>query len=397
MAFCKHPTYVRKARKGYQLQRGVPKDIQFIVGKSVWVESGGSTYREAHRRSPGFVARTDQEIALARGELRLSADELIDRVPKEYDLRDPEVRELLEEGASAAVELELLTPQQEARYLRVLRGEEAPRAHLSADELIKKAIDLKSPAQRTIECWQAAMKDFLSFASVVHPTAATRQQAIAYRSHLLEKLQPSTAKTRLAYLGGLWSVLHEIRPDHPHLFEGLNKRIKVERKRKVTLEIPDPDAWSGSQINLDIFRILYFTGARLSEIVGLRAEDILQDRILIRPSELRSLKTASSEREIPIHTRLKETVSRYRSESGYLWLSKYSEGQRRWGLNLSMPARKMFSASPKALRHRAATAVRTGGMNEAVVVALLGHTPNAISMEYGTVPWNELRRAVELL
>jgi len=397
VAFRKHPTYVRKARKGYQLQRGVPKDIQAAIGKSVWVESGGSTYREAHRRSPAFVARTDREIALARGELSLSAEEQIDLVPEQFELRDPEVLDLLEEGASAAVLEQLLTPQQEERYLRVLRGQEAPRKHMSADELIKKAIDLKSPAQRTIECWQAAMKDFLSFAAVVYPTAATRKQAIAYRSHLLEKLQPSTAKTRLAYLGGLWSVLHEIRPDHPHLFEGLNKRIKVERRKKSQLSIPDPDKWSGSQVNLDIFRILYFTGARLSEVVGLRSEDLMDDRILIRPSELRSLKTPSSEREIPIHTRLKETVSRYRYKSGYLWPSKYSEGQRRWGLNLSKPAREMFGSSPKALRHRAATAVRTGGMNEAVVVALLGHTPNAISMEYGTVPWNELRRAVELL
>ena len=33
----------------------------------------------------------------------------------------------------------------------------------------------------------------------------------------------------------------------------------------------------------------------------------------------------------------------------------------------------------------------------AVVVALLGHTPNSISMSYGAVPWSELIRAVKLL
>ena len=36
-------------------------------------------------------------------------------------------------------------------------------------------------------------------------------------------------------------------------------------------------------------------------------------------------------------------------------------------------------------------------MNEAVVVALLGHTPNSISMAYGAAPWSELKRAVRLL
>ena len=91
MAFRKHPTYLRKARKGYQLHRGVPKDVQPIIGKQVWCEPGGGTYREAHARSPGFVARTDRDIAVARGQLVLSPEELIDTLPKAYDLSDSEI------------------------------------------------------------------------------------------------------------------------------------------------------------------------------------------------------------------------------------------------------------------------------------------------------------------
>jgi hypothetical protein len=91
VAFRKHPTYLRKARKGYQLHRGVPKDVQPIIGKQVWCEPGGGTYREAHARSPGFVARTDRDIAVARGQLVLSPEELIDTLPKAYDLSDSEI------------------------------------------------------------------------------------------------------------------------------------------------------------------------------------------------------------------------------------------------------------------------------------------------------------------
>ena len=100
MAFRKHPTYIRKARGRYQLQRGVPKDRQQALGKKVWVEPGGSTYREAHRLSPAFVARTDLEIRQARGELNRSPDEIIDALPKEFDLSDPELFEALEEGGT---------------------------------------------------------------------------------------------------------------------------------------------------------------------------------------------------------------------------------------------------------------------------------------------------------
>ena len=59
--------------------------------------------------------------------------------------------------------------------------------------------------------------------------------------------------------------------------------------------------------------------------------------------------------------------------------------------------KKIVGVTPKGFRDRAATVLRSNNMNEAVVVALLGHTPNSISMAYGATPWKELKRAVKLL
>ena len=75
--------------------------------------------------------------------------------------------------------------------------------------LIQKATALKSPAERTVLGWRSALEEFLAHAAVTYPTSAKRQHAIAYRSWLLERLSPSTVKTRLAYRCGLWSVLHK--------------------------------------------------------------------------------------------------------------------------------------------------------------------------------------------
>ena len=69
---------------------------------------------------------------------------------------------------------------------------------------------------------------------------------------------------------------------------------------------------------MEIFQFLFFTGARLAEIVGLQAEDLREDRILIRPNELRPLKTLSSERSIPIHPRLKPLAVELREKDGIL-------------------------------------------------------------------------------
>ena len=67
------------------------------------------------------------------------------------------------------------------------------------------------------------------------------------------------------------------------------------------------------------------------------------------------------------------------------------------GVNLSKPCRKIIRIAPKGFRDRAATVLRLNNINEAVVVALLGHTPNSISMAYGATPWSEFKRAVKLL
>ena len=95
MPFRKHPTYVRKARNGYQLQRGVPKDLQPVIGKTVWVEGAGSTYRVAQRLSSVFASKTDRLIAEARNEALLTGVELIDSVPQRFDLSDSDLVQLL--------------------------------------------------------------------------------------------------------------------------------------------------------------------------------------------------------------------------------------------------------------------------------------------------------------
>lgn len=397
MGFKRHPTYVRKARNGYQLQRGVPKDLQRLLGKKVWVEPGGATYREAHRRSPAFVARTDRDIAVARGERDLSVEELTDSLPTLYDLQDQEMVELLDAGADEALAQGWMNREQAGRYLRVLHGEEAPKEHLTAEELVELATSLKSPAQRTRNAWKQALNGFLAFSGVLHPTAATRQQAIDYRGHLLEHRMPSSAKTELAYLSGLWSILHELRPEIEHIFEGLNKRIKIVRQQKEELLVIGPEEWHGSQDHIDILSILYFTGARLAEVAGLRGEDILDDRIIIRPNGLRPLKTSASDREVPLHPRLLETARRLQSRTGYLWPSQYQAKHHRWGVNLSKPSKQIAGVSPKGLRDRAVTVLRAAGLNEAVAARLLGHTPSWMTAQYGGVPWEKLVEAVALL
>ena len=101
-----------KARNGYQLQRGVPKNVQPVIGKTIWVEAAGSTYRVAKRLSPIFVAKTDRRIADALNKVALTGEELIDSLPQRIDLKNFEIVDLLLEGSDVAVEEGLITPEQ---------------------------------------------------------------------------------------------------------------------------------------------------------------------------------------------------------------------------------------------------------------------------------------------
>ena len=135
---------------------------------------------------------------------------------------------------------------------------------------------------------------------------------------------------------------------------------------------------------------------RLGEISGLRSQDILEDRILVRANPERSLKSSASEREIPIHPDLQDLLSSLRHQEGCLWPSlKGSNG--RWGHNLSKPCKSVTGVNPHALRHRVATCLREANFNEATIGKLLGHEPNTVTGNYGSVPWSRLVDAVVCL
>ena len=384
-------SHIYKARQSYVLQRAVPSDVLQIVGKATWKEGGGKTLNEARARLPAFLARTDREIAIARGELRLTVDEQIDRLVFTTDLKDPIWRELLLEGASVDPDL---TQAQRERMVAVVKGELIPDPVYTAEDLIAIATKLKQPANRTRESWCKQLDLFMQFCGAGSPLSCTKDQAAAYRTHLLERVSPNTTKTTLNYLSGLWSILEEVKPGSDHIFKGLAKRIKVVKSDKDS-EVMPIEMWSGS-IYVPVFKILYYTGARLSEIAGLKADDLRDDRILIRPNTERSLKTTASEREIPLHLKLAELVEPLRSCQGFIWPQLQGSGGR-WGHNLSKPCKAVTGVNPHGLRHRAATRLREMNFNEATVGKLLGHEPVSITASYGSVPWSRLVEAVNAL
>jgi integrase len=380
------PSYIAKHRQSYVLQRAVPRSLQQALGRRVWKSPGGKTLSEARRLLQAFLDATDREIAIAMGELSITADEHIDSIPKFFDLNDEQVADALRTGVELDTEL---TDAQRARAIDVVSGKSVPQI-FTGSNLIDIATSLKSPAKRTRDSWIKELDQFLAYCNTHSPLYCTKEQAIQYRTDLLARVSANTAKTKLAYLTGLWSVLEEVKECN-HIFKGITKRIKVTKQTHSYQALP-VEEWKDSKWN-DVFLILRYTGCRLAEVAGLTYEDIGTDRLYIRPHNHRTLKTAASTREVPIHPKLKQVLSRYDKGSGPIWPTLGSDG--RWGMNLSKPCRTITGINPHGHRHNVATKLRENGYNETVIGKLLGHTPNTVTGNYGSVPWSKLVEAVE--
>ena len=276
----------------------------------------------------------------------------------------------------------------------VVTGELIPEPVYTAEDLIAVATKLKQPARRTRDSWSKQLDLFMGFCGVGSPLSCTKDHAASYRTYLLERVSANTAKTTINYLSGLWSILEEVKPNSTHIFRGLAKRIKIVKKDRLDVVNPVTD-WTGS-IYVPVLKVLYYTGARLSEIAGLRVEDLLEDRIVVRPNPERTLKTSASHREIPLHPELEEILAPLRSSTGFVW-SRLQGPDGRWGHNLSNPCKSITGVNPHGLRHHAATRLREQNFNEATIGKLLGHEPSNVTGSYGSVPWQRLVEAVRSL
>jgi integrase len=141
-----------------------------------------------------------------------------------------------------------------------------------------------------------------------------------------------------------------------------------------------------------------YTGARLSELVGLRPTEVKEeDSVLyldIRPQEVRGLKNRTSRRRVPVHPELlRQGFSRevlpFKPQSGHYWSRRLMKWLRE-DVGITDPRLVMHSA-----RHTVADRLRAAGVPEDVRDALLGHAGGGTGRRYGTAhPLSTLQAAV---
>ncbi|WP_159819274.1 hypothetical protein [Cyanobium sp. Copco_Reservoir_LC18] len=382
--------------------------MQEAIGKKVWIIKAGDTQAQARVVANRLWEATDREIAQARGtgtgvvvpavvrQLDPHSEEAkaFDRLQSEAWLRGKTVEEVRD-----ASQLDwdtymtaLPSDPNEIDKIRLL-----PKVKLkSVDELIEKASLIKGSAEQTRIEWRRSLSDFMEHAGLRVPTFGTKDQARAFRDHLLQRgLNTSTIKKQIGYLAGMWSIMENEDWVEENIWLGVTQRMKVHRREKQVIVIEPIDIIAETRLKGAqqlLYLILRYSGMRLAEGAGLRFEDIRDGVIHLVAHETRSLKTDQSERKIPLHPKLQELSW---TGTGLIMPSLYNERNKRWGSGLVWS--RLIGIPPKDLRDHAKQRMREAGIDISVSRAVMGHKPVNPGEAYGGISMELKRRAIEVL
>ena len=398
----------RKGRKGWFFQRSVPPDCRDVIGKSTWIRKAGDTVTEAKRNAAIYLGETEQLIREARGQRLTPEQKLVSLIPQREEIPDDLTADDLISGVShEPMYLDskgTLNPRYEELHeiaQGVLQG--TAKALTKPEELLTRATLLKDPSAGTAFEWSRYLGKLMELTGHQYIQQVTREDALAWRASELGRCQASTVKTRLRFLSSLFKVAVEEQWMDSNPFEGLTANVRQKQKKKDVVPLDQADAqWEKlPQHHQLLWHLARWTGAHISEVAGLRWQDIdlQEETIHFASHETRPLKNVFRDRVIPIHSRLLPILRQEQLDEPceglmFPWAYNPKRGGR-WAEGMHWS--KIIGVSPKATRDWAATCLRSRDINESVIGRIFGHTPRTQTGVYGSVEISTMRKALEQL
>ena len=137
---------------------------------------------------------------------------------------------------------------------------------------------------------------------------------------------------------------------------------------------------------------LYATGARISECLALKKEDIEDNWLKIRHAK------GEKERIVPIANIAKNAINSYlneiKNQKEFVWCNYKGDNLSR--VSAFKITQKYLGVSPHILRHSYATALISGGADLRVVQELLGHASLLTTQIYTHIQKQDLKETVQV-
>jgi integrase/recombinase XerD len=271
----------------------------------------------------------------------------------------------------------------------------------------------KGLARNTLESYERDLHKYYLFMKSRDPDGITRSDVVSFMSHLSsEGISASSAARCLAAIRGFHKYLMTdehasadptVNIDTPRGWKRLPKALSLADV-DLLLRQPDPSTLIGLR-DKAMLELLYATGLRVSELVGLKLNDVNLER-----GYLVVLGKGSKERAVPIGETAMAAVSRYLStgravllkggETDTLFISSKHRGITRqmfWErIKLyTLQAGIGRNISPHMLRHSFATQLLDNGADLRAVQAMLGHSDISTTQIYTQVSRERLKKVHE--
>ncbi|MGR3412333.1 MAG: integrase [Pseudooceanicola nanhaiensis] len=436
--------HVRLEKNGtYKYRRRVPKPLQPVLRKAEIVKVLGRTEREAlvaygpyHDHVERLLRSTrphDEatELAAIRRSIEAQFQELkLDpyspgRTPEERFARAEEADRILNRydpnPETGTPDAEDVSPKDGAMVTALLGGISDVKAELTITQAFNfYRIERREPddykRKKHEQRLDRIMNDLLRVTGQDIPMSKVgRQHARTLRDNLLKRgMQATSARHCINDVKAVFSLAireHDLDTSNP--FQRLEFPKAQVAAVELRLPLP-PDVilamykeLAGTQLLLDIWTLLHHSGAQNAEVLGLLASDLDLDgpvpHFVVRPNALRSLKTRSRIRSVPlvgpaliVARRLKEATTpdaplfpRYAATKSHDNFSQVA--RRRLRMVTTEPKHTIYS-----LRHNMKDALRSAKVGERVELALLGHSDErTASAQYGSaVSLGELQAAL---
>ncbi|WP_417255539.1 tyrosine-type recombinase/integrase [Celeribacter halophilus] len=387
-------SYLEMRRRRWYAVLDVPKDVRDVLGKRRFVQSlKTDSLKVAEIRKGAVISEWKKIIELARRgdgsfERRLAEWRGLMEHHKREGMTTSEIEDLSLDVSIALYddEAEIVDVHAVAFGKKVLLSEHIDAFILSKKDLAPKSLD-------------TMRSDLLRFAEKFRfSDEVDRRSIIAWIEEDLAEglgLAPRTCGRLVSNCRGYWKYLRDRKGlDQPMPFEDvLPKQSATKRstsRQRLPFEKPHlsrllaylPEA--DKQLH-DLIFLGAYTGARIEELCSMQLSSVSDTTLSIRDA-----KTASGNRDVPIHPKISHIVKRLRAESkdGYLLSglskNKYDDRSNAIGKRFGRLKKKAGFDGRfvfHSFRKGVATQLEVAGIPEIISARLLGH--DVPTMTYG--------------
>ena len=410
------PRYVfRRANGSFRYKRNVPERLRPLIGKATLYRQLGDSYREAMQALPLVHARIEallndeanksaieRSLEIIRGAL---GDEVAEMVLAETVPEYSPIEDALNELGKDLHRQKMPTEVVQQVYTGKLKPDVLTLA-MTLDQYEAYKSDSPKAAReigQRIERLRTDMKSVFGQQKLKYTplTDITRQDANDLRDHLLSRVSANSA---VRMLGVVRTAINHVIVEHsltiPNVFTNLkikgagaskHDRLPLTDSQLTLLE----PAFSGDAIAWALYVTLRDTGARVSEISGLRTKDcdLVAKCLDISPTPWRGLKTTNSQRSVPLSAEaaaaLGKLIQNQTSDPEAPLFDRYAKERGADSCSAMLMKRLRTVITDKkltmhSLRHRMKDKLRNTGCPEAISMAILGHSTNTVAANYGS-------------